>query len=155
MYKRGNRIQGLSITPPLKSSYRALQEVKYKENTMNFSTKHFKAEELQCKGTGQVKPNTELLAVLELIRQVFDKPVIITSGYRSPEHNKKVGGAPNSKHIQGIAADIVVKGVEPSSVYDLLDKTFPNYYGLGLYERDYTTGWVHVDVRGDKARWRG
>ena len=116
---------------------------------MKLSTLHFKKEEFACKGTQRLKLDTELLAVLELVRQVFDKPVTITSGYRSPEHNKAVGGAPNSKHMLGIAADIVVAGHTPQEVYDLLDKTFPNYYGVGLY-----SGWVHIDVRNkSKARW--
>jgi len=115
---------------------------------MELKTKHFNEKEFACKGCGDVRLDTELLAVLELVRQVTGKPVTITSGYRSPAHNKAVGGAPRSKHILGIAADITVEGYTPREVYDLLDKTFPNYYGIGLY-----SGWVHIDVRKTKARW--
>lgn len=122
---------------------------------MKLDTKHFKAKEFACKGTGEIKLVSELLAVLELVRQVFNKPVLVTSGYRSPEYNAKVGGAPKSKHIEGIAADIVVKDVSPEKVYQLLNKTFPNYYGMGLYKRSNSSGWVHIDVRQSKARWVG
>lgn len=114
------------------------------------NTKHFKDKEFQCKcgNCNPIKINTELKAVLELVRIHFDSPVIITSGYRCEAHNNHVGGAPKSKHVLGIAADIKVKGVSPDTVYSFLDEIFPSQYGLGLYK-----GWVHVDVRTDKGRW--
>ena len=112
------------------------------------STAHFQDKELACKCCGEVKRNTELLAVLELVRNFFNAPVIVTSGYRCPKHNAKVGGAPKSKHVEGIAADIKVKGFEPHEVHHFLETTFPNQYGLGLYK-----SWVHIDVRPNKARW--
>lgn len=112
------------------------------------STQHFKSSEMACKHCGVVKADQHLIAVLELLRLRFGKPIIITSGYRCEIHNKNVGGAPKSKHIDGIAADIQVKGVAPSLVFDFLDDTFPNCYGIGLY-----SSWVHIDVRQEKARW--
>lgn len=95
-----------------------------------------------------MKPNTELLAVLELVRCKFGKPVTVTSGYRCKDHNIAVGGAVNSQHKLGTAADIVVEGITPVDVYDFLDSVFPNNYGLGKYD-DFT----HVDVRPSKGRW--
>lgn len=114
------------------------------------NTKHFKDKEFACKcgNCNLIKISTELKAILELVRVKFDSPVIITSGYRCPAHNNRVGGAPKSKHVEGIAADIKVKNVSPDSVYEFLNETFPNQYGLGLYK-----GWVHVDTRPTKARW--
>lgn len=111
-------------------------------------SKHFKPSEFACKHCGEQRPNNELVAALELVRLKFNAPVIITSGYRCPDHNENVGGAPKSKHVDGIAADIKVKGVEPKEVYDYLNETFPTCYGVGLY-----SGWVHIDVRPSKARW--
>ncbi|WP_448826708.1 D-Ala-D-Ala carboxypeptidase family metallohydrolase [Capnocytophaga bilenii] len=60
-------------------------------------------------------PNVKALAQqLEVLRAALgNKPIIITSGYRTPAHNKKVGGADNSQHLTASAADIVVKGVPP------------------------------------------
>ena len=114
------------------------------------STKHFKDSEFHCKcgNCKTIKISSELKAVLELVRHRFDSPVVITSGYRCPAHNNLVGGAPQSKHVEGIAADIRVKNVSPDTVYGFLDEIFPSQYGLGLYK-----GWVHVDVRSTKARW--
>ena len=111
-------------------------------------SKHFKQAEFACKHCGEIKYDPHLVALLELVRLKFKAPVIVTSGYRCPTHNKNVGGAPKSKHVEGIAADIKVKGVAPSEVFDYLDSTYPDCYGLGLY-----SGWVHVDTRSQKARW--
>ncbi len=111
-------------------------------------TKHFKPSELACSHCGEVKLNSELLAVLELVRHKFNAPVIITSGYRCETHNERVGGEDGSKHLHGIAADIVVKGVHSHEVYDFLNGVFPNSYGLGKY-----AGFTHIDIRANKGRW--
>lgn len=111
-------------------------------------SKNFKPSELACKHCQEEKPNGELLAVLELVREHFKAPVVVTSGYRCPDHNANVGGAPASKHIDGTAADIKVKGVAPFKVFNYIDSIFPRTYGIGLY-----SSWVHIDVRTSKARW--
>lgn len=111
-------------------------------------TKHFRESEFTCKCCGDLLLRSELLTVLELIRNKFNKPVFINSGYRCPTHNAKEGGAPTSQHTLGTAADIVVDDVHPIAVYEFLDATFPSTYGLGIYST-----WIHVDVREEKARW--
>ena len=112
------------------------------------NTSHFKGLEFACKCCGETKPSSELMAVLQLVRVHFNKPVIITSSYRCPKHNKAVGGATSSKHLEGIAADIQVKDIEPFEVHHFLDAIFPNSYGLGYYDT-----FTHIDVRPTKARW--
>lgn len=112
-------------------------------------SKHFRKEEYACKcGCPQPDVNLHLESVLELVRVSFQAPVTITSAYRCPRHNKSVGGAEKSKHLENIAADIQVKGVNPQEVYDFLDEIFPDTYGLGNYDT-----FTHVDVRFYKARW--
>ena len=87
-----------------------------------------------------------LLLKLEQLRyNLGGKAVVINSGYRTPAHNKKVGGASGSQHLYGKAADIVVKGVKPSTVYDAADKLFN---GVGKYNT-----FTHVDTRSYKARF--
>lgn len=111
-------------------------------------SRHFSRSEFACKdGCGFATVDVKLLELLEVIRKHFNKPVTITSGCRCEKHNKKIGGALNSKHMQGIAADIKVKDVSPEEVYKFVDLFMPNKYGIGLYST-----WVHVDVREDK--WR-
>ncbi len=110
---------------------------------------HFKRKEFACKcGCGFSLPDTELIAVLEDVRSHFAKPVKLNSSCRCPDHNKAIGGAPNSAHVQGIAADIVVVGVAPSQVQQYVLNKYQDRYGIGTYNT-----FTHIDVRAKKARW--
>jgi uncharacterized protein YcbK (DUF882 family) len=112
-------------------------------------SKNFSREEFACKcGCGFSVVDVELLDILERVRVHFNSPVKINSACRCNEHNINVGGSIGSKHKLGIAADIVVLGVEPEVVHNFLDNHAPNRYGLGNYET-----FTHVDVRESKARF--
>lgn len=52
--------------------------------------------------------NADFLNKLDEAREIANIPFIINSAYRSPEHNAKIGGKPNSSHIKGLAVDISV-----------------------------------------------
>ena len=81
-----------------------------------------------------------------------EEPIIITSGYRSPELNKKVGGSPTSNHLTGCAVDVRVAGIEQAMRYavilmDYADETKQDYDEL-LIERNRSGGyWLHFAVR--------
>jgi len=110
---------------------------------------HFSREEFACScGCGFDTVDTELLTLLEVIRQYFDMPVTVTSGCRCPHKNEQVGGSHKSRHLTGRAADIKVEGVGADVVQDFIDRTWPDEYGMGRYE-----GWTHIDSRSGKARW--
>lgn len=112
-------------------------------------SKHFNRSEFACKcGCGFDTVDIETLEVLEEVRTYFDKPVSINSACRCPDHNFKVGGSENSQHVKGRAADIVVAGIDPREVYSLLDRLYPDWFGLGSYD-----SFTHVDTRSNKARW--
>jgi uncharacterized protein YcbK (DUF882 family) len=51
----------------------------------------------------------KLISILDSIREELGTPIRITSGYRTPSHNEKIGGKPNSSHLKGLAADIACK----------------------------------------------
>ena len=98
-----------------------------------------------------------LRAQYNLLYSDGSHPIIINSGYRSPEVNKKVGGAPNSNHLTGCAADVKVFGVEEALRYavillnyaDLIDEDFDEL----LIERSKKgTYWVHFAVRPKENR---
>ena len=75
-------------------------------------SEHFTLAEFRCKdGSDKVLVSEELLEKLEQLRAALKGKVTIgiNSGYRTPAYNKKIGGATNSNHTKGLAADIVVK----------------------------------------------
>ena len=81
-----------------------------------------------------------------------DTPIVINSGYRSPQLNRKVGGSPTSNHLTGCAVDIRVAGIEQAMRYavilmDYADETKQDYDEL-LIERNRSGGyWLHFAVR--------
>lgn len=82
---------------------------------------------------------------LQVIRDILNRPIVVNSGYRTPEHNRAVGGARQSFHLSGMAADIVVSGMPASEVQAFL-KNWSG--GLGMY-----THYTHLDIRPARARW--
>jgi peptidoglycan hydrolase-like protein with peptidoglycan-binding domain len=130
-----------------------------------YLSKNFKLDEFKCRANGELPPegwsesdvqtlgaaptgiSSELVERLEQLREMIGKPINITSGYRTPEYNKKVGGASKSQHLYGRAADITVSGMSADRVAELADSLFKDG-GLGRY-----SSFTHVDVRGYYARW--
>lgn len=116
----------------------------------------FRVRELRCwDGTDTVMVDEVLTVVLQCIREHFGKPVVITSGYRTAAYNAAVGGAKNSQHMLGRAADIRVQGVSVEDVAAYAESLMPGWGGVGRYpvKVGRTTGWVHVDTRANKSRW--
>jgi uncharacterized protein YcbK (DUF882 family) len=112
---------------------------------------NFKVREFKCKdGADVILIDPKLVEILQKIRTHFGKAVVINSAYRTPAHNKKVGGAAQSQHLYGTAADIEVKGVAPKKVAAYVETLMSNTGGIGIY-----AGFVHVDTRSTKSRWNG
>lgn len=86
---------------------------------------------------------------LEPIRAHFDRPVIVTSGYRAPKVNKAIGGAASSQHCKGQAADFTVPGV---SNIDLARWIHRNLQYDQLIAEYGETGWVHVSYVDGRLR---
>lgn len=106
-------------------------------------TAHFKLSEFECKCCQRVKLDDRLVSVLEAVRADIGKPVIITSGYRCHTHNRDVQGADDSDHLYGWAADIVVIGMEPNLLKDIVAGHL--FSGrIGTYS---TLKCVHVSIR--------
>lgn len=119
-------------------------------------SENFKVYEFACKGKdccSTIKIDSKLVEYLQNIRDHFGVAVTINSAYRCAKHNKAVGGASNSQHTKGTAADIVVNGVAPAEVAKYAESI--GILGIGLYETSKDGYFVHIDTRTTKSFWYG
>ena len=114
---------------------------------------NFKVKEFACKdGSDAVLVAPRLVMVLQSIRSHFGAPITINSAYRTPQYNQKVGGAAQSQHCYGTAADITVKGVDVETVAAYARKIMTDWGGVGVYKAQ---GFTHIDVRETRSDWNG
>ena len=112
--------------------------------SINFNQREF---DCKCEGLCEVTIiNRRHVEKLQKLRTMLGKPIKITSAYRCKRHNIKVGGSPRSRHKEGDATDIQVKGVSPQEIAMLAESL--GFDGIGIYNT-----FVHLDSRGYKARW--
>ena len=125
-------------------------------------TKNLSRHEWGCEcGCGFDTVDFELPKIIQGAADMFaavdgiDVRIDITGPNRCVEHNKAIGGAENSQHIYGRAADFKLFNrdtgaqVDPDRVADFLEKRFKNKYGIGWYN-----GRTHIDTRTNgPARW--
>ncbi|MGW1208797.1 D-Ala-D-Ala carboxypeptidase family metallohydrolase [Streptomyces sp. NPDC002499] len=98
--------------------------------------------------TAQVKENVRrCMYKLEALRKKLgDKPITVNSGFRNIAHNAEIGGASDSMHLYGTAADLDVPGVATKTVYQKAETC--GFSGLETYTVDHQ----HVDSRADLGR---
>jgi len=107
----------------------------------HFSGSEFVCPCESCDRTGIIA--LELIYALERLRADLGCPLRITSGYRCPQHNREIGGAPDSLHQMGLAADIIADSpiLEPIDVAMAAIKA--GFTGVIVYKDKH----VHVDLR--------
>lgn len=111
----------------------------------------FSTEETQCKcGCGlDIKERTR--DALNTLREHYGAPVHIVSGARCADYNARVGGARNSRHMDGLAADIALPKDKKQRRELIRDIVWSNdFIGIGFYPT-----FVHVDLRRTHAYWTG
>lgn len=111
------------------------------EKWLNENSPFFKPHELRCKcGCGEIRIDTALIDRLNQLRSEIETSLTVNSGYRCPAHNKSVGGAAHSLHVEGMAVDIST--TEPEFQSRFVELAKPIFGGVIVYSR-----WVHVDTR--------
>lgn len=117
--------------------------------------RYFKREEFRCTcgkcGGFPVEMQEEAVLAFDEIRHRLGVPVSIVdaggSGVRCKAHNTAVGGAKDSQHLYGLAADLHSEK-SPEEMYRVAEETLGDTGGIGIYK------WgIHVDKRKTKARW--
>ena len=87
------------------------------------------------------------LDALQSIRDEYGKPIKITSAYRNPKHNKRVGGRPQSSHLKGYAFDIAAATLTDAKKIEKLALKY-GFTAIGRYPAKY---FIHIDMRPPKA----
>jgi len=116
--------------------------------SQHFARSEFACQCGTCPQSQDPTVDVTLINILEELRRHFNTPITVTSGMRCKSHNASVGGSVFSKHLEGKASDVLLKGVTPDKVYDYLFERYPDSYGFGKY-----TNFTHIDSRRLKARW--
>ena len=114
---------------------------------------YFESSEFACKHCQQLPEggmNQELIDVLNRLREKLGEPLIVSSGYRCPTHNRNIGGGSQSYHMKGVATDVYINSNRYSTqqiaqmALDCGADTSVAYPGQGF---------VHIDMRGYRAEW--
>lgn len=111
---------------------------------MNWEWPEFDQREFASKGNGECLIDPVLMDMLRVVQQDCGK-LTITSGYRDPVHNAKVGGAPMSLHKFGKAVDISLRGISREQLLKSCERIGFTGFGFGQ-------NFLHVDI-GPKRRW--
>lgn len=127
--------------------------------TATHYSEHFTRAELDCKCGCTTPPIVarklaRLASNLELLRTILGR-VPVVSAYRCPARNREVGGASDSRHMRGEAADLNMNelrrdGYAQDEIFNAAERV-PAFAGGGIGV--YLNGGVHVDIRGWRARW--
>ena len=116
-------------------------------------SENFKLSEFESSDTKEVIIDPVLIDRLEALRKVVsnyfgqDAPLIINSGYRTPEHNKAEGGADNSQHLYGKATDAKLPKGLTIDLFAEMGKSV-GFTSIGKYN-----GRIHFDTRKGNYEW--
>lgn len=120
--------------------------------TNNFAIEEFASPDADYFPISVINNLFELAQNLEALRSRLGVAIYVNSGWRTVEHNRRVGGAKDSQHILGKAADIWSEIYSPKEIHEMIEQLINagvmQEGGLGLYKT-----FVHYDIRGTKARW--
>ena len=120
----------------------------YSEYTGPWNWPNFTPQEIACRHCGEMVVDEESLDALQLLRDACGKPIQLTSAHRCEDHNRNVGGTPNSQHLK-LAFDCVCPKADQPLFIAAAEAA--GFTGIGRYP---SRGFVHLDC-GPKRRWTG
>ena len=106
---------------------------------------NFSPQKLACRGTGSLRVDAEALDKLQALCNTIGKPMVINSAYRSAQHNRAVGGAPRSKHLEGRAFDVSMHNHDRVE-FEAAARA-AGFTGFGFYPN-----FMHIDI-GHPRSW--
>ena len=109
----------------------------------------FSPAEIACRGTAELLINAPALDRLQALRDRLGKPLIVRSAYRSAAHNRAVGGAPRSRHLDGAAFDIAMANHDPVA-FEAAARAV-GFEGFGFYPEPHRD-FMHIDP-GPAREW--
>ena len=110
--------------------------------------KYFEYEEFDSpdvQGSGQLM-DPKLLNMIDEAREIYGKPIHVTSGYRTEAHNRKVGGVDSSSHLKGLAIDVAC--VRSDNRFKMLNALLE----VGFNRIGVAGSFIHVDIDKDKSQ---
>jgi len=106
---------------------------------------YFSVDELKCKGTDECNMDEGFMERLVTLRHKFNKPMVISSGYRSSSYNQVIGGARTSPHLYGKAVDVLVSGKAAHKLIGLAIQH--GFTGIGVSQRgSHESRFLHLDT---------
>lgn len=118
-----------------------------REQEADWPYQFFSPDEIRSKD-GPLFTTDRAMWMLVQLRHLWGGPLVVLSGYRTPEHNAAVGGAPNSYHMAGRAFDLQCSGPYQASLAACA--VFVGFRGIGTYKT-----FLHFDNRPDLTFWQG
>jgi uncharacterized protein YcbK (DUF882 family) len=108
-----------------------------------FNYEEFDSPDIQ--GSGQLM-DPELLDMIDKAREIYGKPIRVTSGYRTEDHNRKVGGVDSSSHLKGLAIDVAC--VRSNDRFEMLTALIE----VGFNRIGVASTFIHIDIDKNKSQ---
>jgi len=108
-----------------------------------FNYEEFDSPDIQ--GSGQLM-DPELLDMIDKAREIYGKPIRVNSGYRTENHNRKVGGVDSSSHLKGLAIDVAC--VRSNDRFEMLTALIE----VGFNRIGVASTFIHVDIDKGKSQ---
>ena len=117
------------------------------------SSVHFSEDELKCSHTGSVRMNPEFITVLERVREVYGKPMKLSSAFRDATHPveaRKGDRAGKGDHCRGVAVDVLVSGAEALELIKVAQECGIDRIGIAQ-KGSHSSRFVHLGISDSNA----